>query len=335
MTYQPKSSYLFTPVFNTEEMQEAMESFSPVWLEKHKTVEGFVLYHYTTLSGLKGILKERALRFGHISTFNDPLEIQHGQKIITDILKDFIEKEESKNVKIFLNQLLVQVQAFGKNLFHAFVVCFCESGDLLSQWRAYAERGGGYCLGFQFSATTKISCNIERPDDRKFPFLRKVIYNKTEQEDLIKQYLEIVVDGSKKAFKIKKYPYEPPEHAVVMAMQAANVLLDMLTSFKHDAFKEEKEWRLIRVTREDFQPESLQFREDGGELIPFRTTYIFDEKENEKLEFPLNSIIFGPWLEPVRTRSAIALLLKHIAADSNTIKLEPTINIKGSSYKLR
>jgi hypothetical protein len=32
-----------------------------------------------------------------------------------------------------------------------FVTCFCEKGDLLSQWRAYARgaSGVGYALGFE------------------------------------------------------------------------------------------------------------------------------------------------------------------------------------------
>ena len=118
-------------------------------------------------------------------------------------------------------------------------------------------------------------------------------------------------------------------------MQAANLFLDMLISFKHNAFTEEKEWRLIRVTAEYFQPESLKFRETDGVLVPYRPTHIFDEKEKGNLQFPLCCIIFGPSLEPIRTRSAIELLLHNIAADNHAIKLVPTVQIKGAGYSLR
>lgn len=58
-----------------------MDSFLPVWLKKHKPSEDSRFFHYTTLSGLRGILNHRALWCGHISTFNDPLEIKRLNKI--------------------------------------------------------------------------------------------------------------------------------------------------------------------------------------------------------------------------------------------------------------
>lgn len=204
----------------------------------------------------------------------------------------------------------------------------------MSQWRAYADRGGGYCLGFQFSSTTQISCNLDDPEDRKYPFLRKVIYDETEQSHLVKKYIDRVIEGSKKAFN--KESHESRHHASVMAMQAANVLLDMLISFKHEAFKDENEWRLICVTREDFQPEALKFREADGGLVPYRPTYIFDESKDGNLKLPLRSVTFGPSLESVRTRSSIELLQHHIAVDSHQIELvSHEVQIKGVGYSLR
>ena len=333
MTYKSKPLYLLNPAFNTPEVQEAMDSFLPLWLDKHKLVEGSQLYHYTTLDGMRGILNNRALWCGHVSAFNDPLEIQYGRDIAADVLNDTMKQEECEDVRAFLRKLSVEVQAFGKNLFHAFVACFCESGELLSQWRAYADHGGGYCLGFHFSSTTLIASNSENLDEGKPPFLRKVIYNEQEQRELVQKYVKSVVAGTKRAFsaRIPDKSYQ----AAVMALQAANVVLDMLISFKHPAFKEEKEWRLIRVTVESHQPENLRFRETEGGLVPYRPTHIFDVREIEKPQFPLSSIIFGPSLEPVRTHSAIELLLHHIAADSHPIKLPTAVQIKGAGYSLR
>jgi hypothetical protein len=162
-----------------------------------------------------------------------------------------------------------------------------------------------------------------------------VIYDEVEQRQLVQNYVDSIVDASKKALEKKTY-VDPYHHASVMAMQAANRLLDMLICFKHNAFKEEREWRLVHVTREDFQPETLQFRETCGCLVPYRPTYIFDENEKGKLQFPLCSIAFGPTLDPVRTRSSIELLLRHIAVDGHPIELvPPQVQIKGSGYSIR
>ncbi len=202
-----------------------MDSFLPVWLKKHKPSEDSRFFHYTTLSGLRGILNHRALWCGHISTFNDPLEIQYGKNLIIDVLNHAMEQEEHQEVRNLLRSVLISVQAFGEQLHDVFAACFCESGSLLSQWRAYANRGGGYSLEFQFSSNTQITSNIDKPDDWKFPFLRRVIYNENDQRSLVKQYLDSIVAGSKKVFKTG-HPHASP--AAVMALQAVNVLIDML-----------------------------------------------------------------------------------------------------------
>jgi len=333
MTYQSKPLYLLKPAFNTPEVQEAIDSFLPLWLDKHQLVEGSQLYHYTTLQGMQGILNDRALWCGHVSAFNDPLEIQYGRDIAISVLNDAMQQEEREDVRTFLRKLLVQVQAFGKNLFHAFVACFCESSELLSQWRAYADRGGGYCLVFHFSSTTMITSNSEKLDEGKPPVFRKVIYDEEQQRELIQQYVNCVIVGTKRSFD-KKIP-DKSYQAAVMALQAANAILDMLIFFKHKAFKEEKEWRLIRVTAENHQPENLRFRKFEGGLVPYRPTHIFDVREAGKSRFPLISITFGPSLESGRTHSTIELLLHHIAADSHPIKLPTELQIKGAGYRLR
>ena len=122
-------------------------------------------------------------------------------------------------------------------------------------------------------------------------------------------------------------------------MQAVNLLLDMMLTFKHRAFDEEKEWRLIRATRNDFQPENLQFRRSNNNLIPYRSTYVFDELEKQsegiRYLFPLNSIIFGPSLDVIRTKASLDLLHQKIMADGHQVMITKVLRIKGCGYTLR
>lgn len=333
--YKSKPLYLHNPEFSTPEVQEFLDSFLPAWLDKHKLGEGARLYHYTALSGMRGIINERSLWLGHISSFNDPNEIQYGRKIITKVLDDIIEQENSQDVRTFLTSLSLYVLVFNKILHHPFVGCFCESDKSLSQWRVYADRGGGYCLGFHFSSTTRIASNLEKLGEQRFPLLRKVIYKEQEQRELVNQYLKGIIASAKKALSNPEIT-DKTYHADVMAVQAANVLLDMLICFKHPAFEEENEWRLIYVTSESHEPENLRFREANGYLIPYRPTFIFDESELKIFQFPIKSITFGPSLDPDRIRSAIQLLLHHIGIDGHQIKLHPTdIAINQVGYSLR
>jgi hypothetical protein len=344
MAYQAKPLYLFQVASSTHEIQEEIDSFyNTIWLEKHCLQDNFQLYHYTTLSGLRGILNERSFWLGHISSFNDPLEIQYGKDIVYDAINEALKNESNNEVRTFLVDLQSYIKIFGEpvkkefgnQLYHIFVACFCELDDLLSQWRAYADHGGGYCLGFQFSSNTKISSNSTNPIDKKHPYLRKVIYEEIEQRNLVQQYINKIIAGAKKAFNTNHQDsYSILVRTTMMAMQAVNILYDMLITFKHNAFREEKEWRLIRVIRTDSEPENLQFREKNNYLIPYRPTNIFNETDDKSLHFPLSSVSFGPSLEPIRTRPAIELLLYNLAANNHQIKINPLIRIKGQDYIL-
>jgi hypothetical protein len=309
------------------------------WLPKHELSDSSLLYHYTTLTGLRGILENRALWFGHASSLNDPLEIQHGQGVVGKILNEYMETEDREDIRAFLRGILVQVQAFGNTMFHTFVACFCESGNLLSQWRGYANSGGGYCVGIEFSNSTRISSELSELDPGNPLFLRKVVYDEEEQKSLVREYLNSAIFATKGALDggiSDQFPDMPTYPASVMAMQVANVILDMLLSFKHPAFKSEEEWRLVRVTMENHQPEGLKFRETLGGLIPYRPTFIYNIEEGKTPAFPLRSIGFGPMHEPIRTRSATELLLHHIAADGHAIELKaPLVQIIGAGYSLR
>lgn len=72
--------YLFSPAFKLPSLEIAIDDFLKKWLARHEfpVHENFFLYHYTTLSGLQGILRDRSFWFSHVSTLNDRLEIQYG-----------------------------------------------------------------------------------------------------------------------------------------------------------------------------------------------------------------------------------------------------------------
>jgi hypothetical protein len=344
MAYRSQALYLTSPALPTKEVQEAIDSFNSHWLAKHDPTEGTHLYHYTTLSGMRGILKDRALWYGHASSLNDPSEMQYGKKIISDVLNDAMKRQDREDIRVFHRQLQVEVQALGDAIFHPFVACFCDSGNLLSQWREYADRGGGYCLGFAFSSATRFESDLGKLGEGKPPYVRKVIYEADEQRELVRGYVDAVSAAAKKVLDRPSATPCPDQSisqssAVTlrsMAMHAANLLLDMLLCFKNPAFKEEKEWRLVRVTRVDHQPENLRFRELPGGLVPYRPTHIYDRQEAGQPEFPLRSISFGPTLDSVRTSAAITLLLHHTANDQHPIALPSPyqIEIRDPGYKL-
>ncbi|MBM4400455.1 MAG: DUF2971 domain-containing protein [Crenarchaeota archaeon] len=337
MQYEPQPIYLFSPAFSTLSIEQVEETFLIDWLRTHHLGENDQLYHYTTLSGLRGILTSRTLWLGHISSLNDRTEIQYGQEIADEILRLAIQRESSEDIRIFLQDLSNWIRPFAKqSIHHVFVACFCRSGNLLSQWREYSHRGQGYCLGFQFSAETRIVSTALDLKEGQIPFLRKVVYRKEEQERLINQYLSPVLQAVKES--LKEADAESSELRTrlgIMAIQAANVLMDMVMCFKHPAFESEDEWRLVYVAREDFNPKGLEFRETDGQLTPYRPVYVYDKAGEAPLRFPIRSIRFGPTLEPDRTRSSLSLFVKRLASEDHAISLSPDPDIIGAGISLR
>lgn len=334
MSFNSIPIYLHEPAHSSKNVQMSIEAFQKDWLTIHNLGIDKKLFHYTNLEGLKGILRTRSLWFTHAGTLNDPMEIQYGRDFIVKLANDFSQKENDEIFRSFFEQLKLQLSTLGNIIHHPFICCFCEEGDLLSQWRTYADLGGGYSIGFSLNSNTCLSTDIRQTDNKKPLFLRKIIYKVDQQRESVLNYLNLVVPIVKKeAKRLMESPTDtyPP---TVLGVQVSNTLLDMMLCFKHPAFHEEKEWRLIRVTRDDFDAKNLNFRGDSKNLIPYRSLFLYNDDDENK-EFSATSIINGP--SAINdNKIAIELYLQHLATDDHLIKIIPhKIQLKNAGYSLR
>ncbi|GAA2153359.1 DUF2971 domain-containing protein [Humibacillus xanthopallidus] len=139
---------------------------------------------------------------------------------------------------------------------HVFVACFCEDGDLLSQWRGYAA-GAGYAVGLDTDAleTAVLGPMPHQELPVRLVGLRRVSYG----DDLLRPRVDALV---------ARVIEQPSAHPYVMGDHLARgEILPMLAEFKHPAFAEEQEWRLIAT---DQYGEPVNFR--PGPLGP--TPYV-------------------------------------------------------------
>lgn len=247
-------------------------------------------------------------------------------------------KEKEPIIRRFLNGLVTEVEAFDRVLYHIYAACFCEKDNLLSQWRGYAAKGGGYNLGISFDSETKYSHDLENLTEESHLILRKVIYKPEEQSQIIERYLSSIVEAANDAIKnfLQQRGDIPDTWEHQASIEAANVLFDLIMSFKNEVFSEENEWRLIKVMSGNHRPELLKFRESNDGLIPYLNTFVFKKTQKGSLEFPLQTIRFGPALEEIRTKSSLELFLNNKASLPNPIKIECIgIRISGAGYALR
>jgi len=111
-----------------------------------------ILYHYTNDAGLAGIIESGRLWFSDIFALNDPSELRHGLGIAIDLLKSKTT-DARPEIATFASgferfDLDAGIEAAG----HFFICCFSADGDDLGQWRAYADNGQGFALGFDTSS---------------------------------------------------------------------------------------------------------------------------------------------------------------------------------------
>jgi Protein of unknown function (DUF2971) len=130
--------------------------------------------------------------------------------------------------------------------FAVYVTCFCKSGDLLSQWRAYGS-DHGYAIEVKADVLKAVAEQIVGypPGTR----LMRVRYGPDAAADVVSTAMQdLSLDTNLGHVGV---------HAHYMALQ----LTAMLAGVKHPGFQEEREWRVVAA-----------FEEEDSKLVKFRAT---------------------------------------------------------------
>jgi hypothetical protein len=196
-----------------------------------------------------------------------------------------------------------------KNRTHA--ICFCEDGDLLSQWRGYGQLGGGFALGFSSEAIFK----IPESDDRG---IYKISYEPLEQSSLVVELVEMVCNTTSTFVNENRLSGSSiMEVSTVAENYAFGVLSQYPLAFKSAAFCEEKEWREVAFIRPDAE---IDFTVRRGLPVPY-----------VKVEIPLSAlhkVMIGPTLHHDAAKSSVRRLLDKWGANAAEI-CESMIPLRG------
>lgn len=206
-----------------------------------------ILYHYTKMPGLLGIVASKALWATDIRYLNDEKEFQHALDITRDLLAE-LRGSNSAYVPIIPSLLASMDNLDASGIF---VTCFTGNGDLLSQWRGYCGPEVGCSIGW--------SGEILRAAALKAGFmLAPCIYDRDKQRHLVRWLLDSVFT-------------EEPQRVLGDADAASFVhtsLALIAPLFKHPSFQEEAEWRFFtRPHKSARMP--LQFRSGRAAIIPY------------------------------------------------------------------
>lgn len=253
------------------------------------------LYHYTSLSGLLGIVGSGVLRSSDIRYMNDSAELRH----TLDLLQGHISRRilAGSDNPALLNQLLDWLShriASGPMIFGA---SFRANGNLLSQWRGYSIHGKGVSLGF---APEFISACAERHGFQ----VGRCLYGEREQLDLIERIVDAI-----EALAVQT-PVEENDWRPVFEL-AEEDLLRMAAILKHPSFEEEQEWRIVSPAIEFSHNAPVHFREGRSLLVPY---YAFDLKSPERGQLELEHVFLGPTANIDLSMKSLALYLQYQGA---------------------
>jgi hypothetical protein len=262
-----------------------------------------VLYHYTDQAGLLGILRTRAIWLTDIRLLNDEAEFTYtyrlGSQVLEGISSLFATPEEQA-----LHGAMLEAHRLAPLSYSAYVASFCESGDLLSQWRGYGGRGAGYAIGFSPNYLIRHSLSSHT-------FLVRCEYDPPVQ---VRIFHESVI-RLLKAFRSRCS--DQPTASETRDLFAAGYLVLLMwaaAAFKDPAFKEEAEWRLVRIEGNTDVP--LEFRPGPACPIP----YVPGPLAHAGTPLELEALIVGPHRERALAQNVITALLRHIDVECSEVR---------------
>jgi hypothetical protein len=222
---------------------DAERALSPFIEKTQRKPTPEVIYHYTDYVGLHSILETGLLRFGDVFAMNDPSELHHGMRVSVDGLRRRVERTDSKVERDFLERYHRYTERGLPETAHFQVCCFSALGDSLSQWRAYADNGAGYALGFDGRMLQDAYAHLAgtRAENRS-------VFHVTYDDGQLSALQDAIVEAAYGHIRFGENGGGGDflrELSIQTSLQALVVSL----FFKHEAYADEKEFRFVTVEK--------------------------------------------------------------------------------------
>ena len=257
-----------------------------------------IIYHYTDIDGLLGMVITGKVWATHVSRLNDSSEYHHGIKVVADCVRNSMPASS----KPLVDKILSEFERV-----ETYVASYSTKQDLLSQWRSYSGGKVGYCLGLATDGIATL--------DDSTPLLEPVIY----KDSLAQQVISTMVKRVEEYLQDNQFG--DVEVGFLLGM-VGGTLANLACTIKHPKFEEENEYRQF------YQPgaTSLQleqkFRNDRFGLTPYVEVPFIAENR-----LPLRSVTIGPCKDAELEINTVKMLLeKH--SYSNVEFLESEIPLR-------
>lgn len=235
-----------------------------------------MLHHYCSLDSFMGIVQTKSIWAGDSRFLNDSTELKESKRVLEDsieMISDAIEALPSAK------RVIEAIESVCSQVHIIFVASFSAEQDDLSQWRSYADRGRGVRLGFNEALLGELPYRMGN-----------VIYGAPQ-----------LVDSA--IAMAERYARKPKLTADDLKALTRE-LVDLSALAKHDAFRGERESRLL--ARADEYPEAVNFRRSGL----FVTSYKIIPLDSIWKRGVLEEVCVGPNQHEAETSRSIVEFLK-------------------------
>lgn len=272
-----------------------------------------LVYKYCSVSSAFSILKNSEFWLFNNLSMNDYMDCRWcmykiNQMLETNFTKDYKDGKFDELLKNYnLNDRPV------------YMTCFSEEGDLLSQWRGYADDGHGVAIGIDIEETgieikndygelNEFFVTNASPNCKLSMGWAKCSYEENKQEDLLNSIFNNFLNSTIDSNKI---------------VNTSALLFTLNIIFKNSGFKEEKEWRLVDVP--------LILNENGKILGNPSALFFLNSLDNIKPYFKysfskncIKEIILGPKCKISRNDMNLFLKSNNYNIDFSNIKKSAT-----------
>jgi len=297
---------------------EALRSYHEFLVQM--PAEDQLIYHYTDLGALSSIVGGHDLWLTNSQYSNDADESRHGYEIARGVVGTYLRSAKRARLRddfmvAYAKALSSLVSAPPSEGFY--ICCFCEKGNLLSQWRSYGANGTGVSLAFDPREFIYIT-----GADMPLGLMRlwKVFYNTNQQKRIVKLAIEFVWENR-----------AGDQNANQLARRAADAIQFFVPTFKNADFREEKERRLI-FTPDPASKVEPRYRVGRGMLIPYYSVRALAEATGRGTPT-------APWLLPIRSIMVGPSAQKKLNVESTTMLLRQngyaSIEVRASATPYR
>ena len=251
-----------------------------------------LIYHYTSQTGLLGIVKNKCIWATNAHYQNDSKEFQHALELskgVIETLRNNNPPTEEERLLRAMKQTLSSIQQV-----NIFVSSFSEHNDMLSQWRGYCPRGNGVSIGFDCAELKTI---IGPQGFRLVP----CVYERSEHSQLVTELIENTLNlfrGDLASSVNIKYALRN------RSTEYMNYMFTLAPIIKHPTFLEEREWRAVSFPIAFDHPQ-VAYREGTSMLTP----YFVINLGVGGASLPIEEVVVGPTPHMGLAMSAVSSFL--------------------------